>query len=135
VRFLDIWKRDDEGPATDGGEAAVARAGQALAPGVPVADEAAVVEALRGVFDPEIPVNIYDLGLIYDLRIAADGTTAIEMTLTAPACPVAGEMPGQVADAVAQVAGVGAVEVRLVWDPPWDRERMSDAARLELGWM
>jgi FeS assembly SUF system protein len=135
VRFLDIWKRDDEVPATVSDEAAVARAGQALAPGVPVADEAAVVEALRGVFDPEIPVNIYDLGLIYDLRIAADGTTAIEMTLTAPACPVAGEMPGQVADAVAQVAGVGAVEVRLVWDPPWDRERMSDAARLELGLM
>jgi len=134
-----MFKHEDKSADADGadagGDTAVAHAGKALAPGVAAAEPAAVVEALRGVFDPEIPVNIYDLGLIYDLKIADDGTTAIEMTLTAPACPVAGEMPGQVADAVAEVAGVGVVEVRLVWEPPWDRERMSDAARLELGLM
>ncbi|MGE5468524.1 MAG: SUF system Fe-S cluster assembly protein [Ignavibacteria bacterium] len=95
--------------------------------------EARVIEALRGVFDPEIPVNIYDLGLIYELDVASDGYVAIRMTLTAPGCPVAQTFPGVVANAVRDVAGVTEVEVELVWDPPWSRERMSEAARLQLG--
>jgi len=111
----------------------VAYAGAALAPGTPPADPEAVMDALRTVYDPEIPVNIVELGLIYDLKVAPDGATAITMTLTAPACPVAGELPGQVAEAAASVEGVGEVAVQLVWDPPWSQERMSEAARLELG--
>src|SRR5690606_24974029 len=93
------------------GDEITAHACTPLASGVPVADEAAVIAALRSVYDPEIPVNIYDLGLIYNQRIGTDGAVAITMTLTAPACPVAGELPQQIADAVAAVAGVGEVAV------------------------
>ncbi|NQW11555.1 MAG: SUF system Fe-S cluster assembly protein [Alphaproteobacteria bacterium] len=110
----------------------MARAGSPLPPGAKVADEAVVIEAIKTVYDPEIPVNLYDLGLIYDLEIFDDGTVKIEMTLTAPACPVAGEIPKMVADAAAGADGVGEVEVRLVWDPPWTKARMSDEARLIL---
>ncbi len=91
--------------------------------------------ALRGVFDPEIPVNIYDLGLIYDVCITPGGKVDIKMTLTAPACPVAGTMPGMVEQAVAAVDGVTGVDVELVWDPPWNQDMMSEAARLDLGFM
>ncbi len=91
--------------------------------------------ALRGVYDPEIPVNIHDLGLIYDVRIAPAGKVDIKMTLTAPACPVAGTMPGMVEQAVAAVDGISHVDVELVWDPPWNQDMMSEAARLELGFM
>lgn len=93
----------------------------------------AVVDALRGVFDPEIPVNIHELGLIYRCDVSADGKVEIDMTLTAPACPVAGEMPGMVENAVRAVPGVEDAKVELVWDPPWDQTMMSEAARLELG--
>lgn len=110
-----------------------ARAGAPLSPGTPVAEEAAVVAALQTVYDPEIPVNIYDLGLIYELEIGQDGNVRVLMTLTAPGCPVAGILPGQVADAVAAVPGTGEVEVELTWDPPWDKSRMSEVAQLELG--
>jgi FeS assembly SUF system protein len=95
--------------------------------------EARVVAALRTVFDPEIPVNVYDLGLIYLLEVDPAGVVSIRMTLTAPACPVAGTMPGLVETAVRGVAGVSRVNVELVWDPPWSRERMSDEAKLQLG--
>ncbi len=98
-----------------------------------VAAEDQVIAALRTVHDPEIPVNIYDLGLIYDTTIHQDGTVEIEMSLTAPGCPVAGEMPGEVARAVAALPGAGEVTVRLVWDPPWTPELMSEDARLALG--
>jgi len=95
--------------------------------------EAAVVEALKTVYDPEIPVDIYELGLVYGIEIEPEGKVAIKMTLTAPGCPVAGSMPGMVQDAVrARVPGVSEVDVELVWDPPWDYTRMSEAARLEL---
>ncbi len=97
--------------------------------------EQRIVAALRTVFDPEIPVNIYDLGLVYGLDVAADGAVAIRMTLTAPACPVAGVLPGLVESAVRPVAGVTSVNVELVWDPPWSKERMSEEARLQLGMM
>jgi FeS assembly SUF system protein len=94
-----------------------------------------LVEACRTVYDPEIPVNIYDLGLIYTIEIDAENAVRVIMTLTAPGCPVAGEMPGWVAEAIEPVAGVKQVDVELVWDPPWGMDMMSDEARLELGFM
>jgi FeS assembly SUF system protein len=95
--------------------------------------EEQVVEGLRGVYDPEIPVNIYDLGLIYKLDVDPAGAVQIEMTLTAPGCPVAQTFPATVECAVRSVPGVSDVHVELVWDPPWSQERMSEAARLQLG--
>jgi FeS assembly SUF system protein len=92
-----------------------------------------IIAALRQVHDPEIPVNIYDLGLIYTIDIADTGDVAIDMTLTAPACPVAGMMPVMVKDAVQKVEGVGEVAVELVWDPPWSQANMSEEALLTLG--
>jgi FeS assembly SUF system protein len=95
--------------------------------------EARVLEALKTVRDPEIPVNLVDLGLIYDLVVRRDGTVYVEMTLTTPACPVAGSLPGQVEEAVRSVEGVHDVRVKLVWTPPWTRDRMTEEAKLELG--
>ena len=95
----------------------------------------AVVEACRTVHDPEIPVNIYDLGLIYRIAIDGEGNVEIDMTLTAPGCPVAGDMPGWVAEAVEPLPGVKTVNVQLVWEPPWGMGMLSDEARLELGFM
>jgi FeS assembly SUF system protein len=92
-----------------------------------------IVEALHTVYDPEIPVDIYELGLIYDINIDPAGNVGIKMTLTAPGCPVAGSMPGMVKDAVEAVDLVGKIDVELVWDPPWDRDRMSETAQLALG--
>jgi len=92
-----------------------------------------VVEALREIYDPEIPVNIYDLGLIYGVDVADGGHVAVTMTLTTPHCPVAESMPGEVELRVGSVPGVGVAEVNLVWDPPWDPQKMSDEAKLELG--
>ncbi len=94
-----------------------------------------VVEACRSVYDPEIPVNIFDLGLIYTINISDESDVSIIMTLTAPGCPVAGEMPGWIADAVEPLPGVKTVNVELVWEPPWGMDMMSDEARLELGFM
>ena len=110
----------------------VATAGQPLPPGTPAASEGDVIEALRTVYDPEIPVNIYDLGLIYGLKLGDNGSVSIDMTLTAPTCPVAGALPVQVAETVATVPGVGEVQVALLWDPPWTMERISTDARLAL---
>jgi FeS assembly SUF system protein len=110
----------------------VASAGEPLPPGTPPADRDSVIAALQTIYDPEIPVNIYDLGLIYDLAIGEDGTVDVEMTLTAPACPVAGELPHTVAETIAAVEGVGEVAVRLVWSPPWTPDRMTEEARLAL---
>jgi FeS assembly SUF system protein len=95
--------------------------------------EAAVVEMLKTCYDPEIPVDIYELGLIYAVDVSADGTVAIKMTLTSPACPVAGSLPGEVENKVRSVPGVKAARIELVWDPPWDKEMMSEAAMLKLG--
>ncbi|MGE0848660.1 MAG: SUF system Fe-S cluster assembly protein [Hyphomicrobiaceae bacterium] len=92
-----------------------------------------IVAALKTVYDPEIPCDIYELGLIYKIDVDDDRNVAIEMTLTAPGCPVAGEMPGWVENAVGAVAGVGQVSVKLTFDPPWDKDRMSDEAKLALG--
>jgi FeS assembly SUF system protein len=109
-----------ERPEPDGGDAAL---------------QEKVVEALKTVQDPEIPVNLVDLGLIYELLVNKDGTVYVEMTLTTPACPVAGALPGQVQQAVAGVAGVTDARVKLVWTPPWTKDRMSEEAKLELGLM
>lgn len=92
-----------------------------------------VVTALRTIFDPEIPVNIYDLGLIYGLDIDAEGRVDIRMTLTAPACPVAGTFPDTVASRLNEVPGVNDVRVELVWEPPWTMERLTDDVKLQLG--
>ena len=92
----------------------------------------AVIDALKEIFDPEIPVNIYDLGLIYDLNIDAKGDAVVTMTLTAPACPVAGSMPKEVADRVSAVEGIGEVDVVLTWDPPWTPANMSEVAKVAL---
>ncbi len=94
-----------------------------------------VVEACKSVYDPEIPVNIYELGLIYTIDINAENAVKVLMSLTAPGCPVAGEMPGWVADAIEPLPGIKQVDVELVWEPPWGMEMMSDEARLELGFM
>lgn len=93
----------------------------------------AVVAALKEIYDPEIPVNIYDLGLIYGVDVTAEGHAAVTMTLTTPHCPVAESMPGEVELRVGSVPGIGTAEVNLVWDPAWDPAKMSDEARLELG--
>ena len=93
----------------------------------------AVIVALKDIYDPEIPVNIYDLGLIYDVEITPDHHAKVKMTLTTPHCPVAESMPGEVELRVGAVPGIGDAEVELVWDPPWDPQKMTDEARLELG--
>lgn len=92
-----------------------------------------IVEALSKVFDPEIPVNIYELGLVYDIIVDSANVVGIRMTLTAPACPAAQFLPVEVKKRVAEVPGVSDVRVDIVWDPPWDRDRMSEAAKLQLG--
>lgn len=95
--------------------------------------ESEAIEAIRTVYDPEIPVNVYDLGLIYSVDVSEGGDVAIAMTLTSPACPVAGILPGEVEMAVRSVPGVGAVTVDLVWDPPFTIDRIPDEVKLELG--
>ena len=111
----------------------VGKAGAILDDGVEISDKEPVIEALKTVYDPEIPVDIYELGLIYKLDIMEKGNTRIEMTLTAPGCPVAGILPQQVADAAASVDGIGEVEVFLVRDPAWDMENMSEDAKHAFG--
>ena len=95
--------------------------------------EPAILDAIRTVFDPEIPVNIFELGLIYDVLVDANGVAGIRMTLTAPGCPAAQSLPVEVARKVKAVEGVTDVKVDVVWDPPWTKDRMSDAAKLQLG--
>jgi FeS assembly SUF system protein len=95
--------------------------------------EAQVVEALRTCFDPEIPVNIYEMGLIYEVKVDAEGVVAIQMTLTSPHCPAAQSLPAEVDAKARAVEGVTDVKIDLVWEPPWDPSKMSEAARLQLG--
>ncbi len=106
---------------------------QTPAPHDPETIRAAVVEALKQIYDPEIPVNIYDLGLIYGVDVDESGRVDVKMTLTAPGCPVAQTFPGQVEAAIRQVPGVSDAHVEVVWDPPWTKDRMSEAAKLQLG--
>jgi FeS assembly SUF system protein len=110
-------------------------AGGANGPSTPEALRTLVVEAIRTCYDPEIPVNVYDLGLIYDVDVDNNGLVTIEMTLTSPACPVAGTLPGEVEAKARGVPGVVDVRLEVVWDPPWTPDMMSEAAKLELGLM
>jgi FeS assembly SUF system protein len=111
---------------------------QTLSP-YPLSDKAqeilkkTIIEALKSIYDPEIPVNIYDLGLIYHIFIDPQGRVKIDMTLTTPGCPVAQTFPGTVENVINQVTGVSETQVELVWDPPWSTETMSEAAKLQLG--
>ncbi len=130
-----IPQHPDQPLDPDTADGFTAQAGKPLAEGVPVAAEEAVIEAFKTVFDPEIPVNIYELGLIYGFVINERGDIKVDMSLTAPGCPVAGDLPGWVADAIAKVEGIGVVEVTLVWEPGWTPERMSEDAKLALGMM
>ena len=91
-----------------------------------------IIEEIKKIYDPEIPVNIYDLGLIYDIKVKDKNTAKIKMTLTSPNCPVAESLPKEVKDGIMQVEGIDNVDLDLVWDPPWDKDRMSEAAKLEL---
>ena len=97
--------------------------------------EAQVIEALRTCFDPEIPVNIYEMGLIYDLKAGPEGVVTIQMTLTSPHCPAVQSLPAEIEGKVRAVSGVTDVKIDLVWEPPWDPSKMSEAARLQLGMM
>ncbi len=107
---------------------------EGLSPGAPGGDiYEGVIAALKEIFDPEIPVNIYELGLIYGVDVTDEGSVTVAMTLTTPHCPVAESMPGEVELRVSAVPGVRDAEVNLVWDPPWDMAKMSDEAKLELG--
>ena len=117
----------------DGPPEGLTATAEGVAPDGDAPTEDAIVEQLREVFDPEIPVNIYDLGLIYEMDIAEDGRVDIIMTLTAPGCPVAGAMPKMAADAAAQASGVKSAHVALTFEPAWTPERMSEDARLALG--
>jgi FeS assembly SUF system protein len=95
--------------------------------------EAQVIEALRTCFDPEIPVNIYEMGLIYQVKVDETGAVTIQMTLTSPSCPAAQSIPAEVEQKVRAIDGVTDVQIDLVWEPPWDQNKMSEAARLQLG--
>ena len=92
-----------------------------------------IIEKLRTCYDPEIPVNIYDLGLIYSVKVEPTGNIHVKMTLTSPGCPVAGTLPGEVEDKISILPGVKDTKVEIVWDPPWDKDMMSEAAKLQLG--
>ncbi|OJU05399.1 MAG: SUF system Fe-S cluster assembly protein [Rhizobiales bacterium 65-79] len=128
----------DDLPANTTGEAAAMATSPHSASGIPPEELARltddIVSALKTVYDPEIPADIYELGLIYKIDIEDDRSVKIEMTLTAPGCPVAGEMPGWVQNAVGAVEGVSDVDVEMVFDPPWTPDRMSEEAQVALGW-
>jgi FeS assembly SUF system protein len=116
-----------------GASAAASESASAGPPRTPDQLKNDVIEILRTCYDPEIPVNIYDLGLIYDVDVDGSGRVKIEMTLTSPACPVAGTLPGEVEAKARGVPGVSDVALQVVWDPPWSPDMMTEAAKLELG--
>jgi|BEDMetMinimDraft_2_1075160.scaffolds.fasta_scaffold00262_4 FeS assembly SUF system protein len=126
------WQPEGASPPPEAPQAEAA-ASSAPPPASGKVREEDVIAAISTVYDPEIPVNIYELGLIYAIDISEEGDVKVEMTLTAPACPSAQELPGEVEAVVSAVPGVRSVTVEVVWDPPWDPSRMSDEARLELG--
>ena len=110
----------------------IATAGKKNDSPVRLIDKNEIVASLKTIHDPELPVNIYDLGLIYDINISKGNNVFIKMSLTSPGCPVAGELPKQVADELTKIKNIGLIEVELVWDPPWTKERMSEDAKLAL---
>lgn len=136
--MIDVKSKEDDA-AADAAPAPSLQAVVNAASAIPAEElqrlTADVVRGLKTVYDPEIPVDIYELGLIYKVDLSDERLLTIDMTLTAPGCPVAGEMPGWVEAAVRGIEGVEAVKVNMMFDPPWTPARMSDEARLELGWM
>ena len=119
-------------PSSDPHAPFIATAGKKNDSPVRLIDKNEIVASLKTIHDPELPVNIYDLGLIYDIRLIDKNDLKIKMSLTAPGCPVAGEMPGQVANTLAKIPNVGLIEVELVWEPAWTKDRMSEDAKLAL---
>ena len=110
----------------------IARAGKRNNISTRLIDKSEIIESLKTIYDPELPINIYDLGLIYDINLFDKNDFKIKMSLTAPGCPVAGEMPGQVANTLAKIPNIGLIEVELVWEPAWTKDRMSEDAKLAL---
>ena len=119
-------------PSSDPYAPFIAKAGKKNNRSIKLINKIEIVESLKTIYDPELPVNIYDLGLIYDISLIDKNDLKIKMSLTAPGCPVAGEMPGQVANILAKIPNVGLIEVELVWEPAWTKDRMSDDAKLAL---
>ncbi len=119
-------------PSPDPHAPFIAKAGKKNNISTKLINKSEVVESLKTIYDPELPVNIYDLGLIYDIRLIDKNDLKIKMSLTAPGCPVAGEMPGQVANTLAKIPNVGLIEVELVWEPAWTKDKMSEDAKLAL---
>ena len=119
-------------PSSDPYAPFTAKAGKKNISCVRKIEHSEVINFIETIYDPEIPVNIYDLGLIYDINISENNDIKIKMSLTAPGCPVAGEMPGQVADTIAKIDDVGLIQVELVWEPPWTKDRMSEDAKMAL---
>ena len=119
-------------PSSDPHAPFIARAGKKNDSAARFIHKSEIVDSLKTIHDPELPVNIYDLGLIYDIRLIDKNDLKIKMSLTAPGCPVAGEMPGQVANTLAKIPNVGLIEVELVWEPAWTKDRMSEDAKLAL---
>ena len=119
-------------PSLDPNVPFIATAGKKNNSSTRIIEKSEIVESLKTIHDPELPVNIYDLGLIYDIRLIDKNDLKIKMSLTAPGCPVAGEMPGQVANTLAKIPNVGLIEVELVWEPAWTKDRMSEDAKLAL---
>ena len=119
-------------PSSNTHEPFIAKAGKKNNRSTKLINKSEIVEILKTIYDPELPVNIYDLGLIYDIRLIDKNDLKIKMSLTAPGCPVAGEMPGQVANTLAKIPNVGLIEVELVWEPVWTKDRMSEDAKLAL---
>ena len=119
-------------PSSEPHEPFIATAGKKNNSSTRLIDKREIVNSLKTIHDPELPVNIYDLGLIYDIKLIDKNDLKIKMSLTAPGCPVAGEMPGQVANTLAKIPNVGLIEVELVWEPAWTKDRMSEDAKLAL---
>ena len=119
-------------PSSDPLAPFTARAGKKNDISTKLIDISEIIESLKTIHDPELPINIYDLGLIYDIKLIDKNDLKIQMSLTAPGCPVAGEMPGQVANTLAKIPNVGLIEVELVWEPAWTKDRMSEDAKLAL---
>ena len=119
-------------PSSDPHTPFIATAGKKNNSSTRLINKSEIIESLKTIYDPELPVNIYDLGLIYNISLIENNDVKIKMSLTAPGCPVAGEMPGQVANALAKIQNVGLIEVELVWEPVWTKDRMSEDAKLAL---
>jgi FeS assembly SUF system protein len=133
VKSLDVMSGSGHSPRKLNEQTPIDRAIDPTKSGAQKSLEEKVVDVIKSIYDPEIPVNIYELGLIYEIIVSPENKVLVKMTLTAPGCPVAGTLPGEVATKIEQIPEVTDAEVQLVWEPPWDKSRMSETALLELG--